>query len=76
MTALYTVEELRSNIVNNFEDFGPASLDLSVGDEAPVSLARKIFDHYVGGVRADKADADNICQVSFRVSLCCPINTV
>lgn len=64
-TALYSVEGLMSDFVNNFTELGPGSLDLSVDDEAPVALARMIFNHYVGDVRVDKEVADNVCEVSF-----------
>lgn len=66
---MYSVEKMKSDIVNNFEDFGPASLELTAGDEAPVTLAKKIFEYYVGGVRVEEADADNICQVSLTILL-------
>ena len=50
-------------LVNNFDEIGPASLDITAGDETPVQLSRRIFDYYLGGVRAEKEDADKICQV-------------
>lgn len=64
------MEELRSGIVNNFDEVGPASLDLAAGDESPVLLARKIFEYYVGGVKVDRESADNICQVSLEAFVC------
>ncbi|XP_050713771.1 juvenile hormone esterase-like [Eriocheir sinensis] len=60
---LFSEDGLKSDLVDNFEEIGPGSLDLAVGDEAPVALARKIFDYYVGGVRVDEESADKICQL-------------
>lgn len=53
-----------TSLLENFSIIGPASLDLSWEDQEPERLARKIFDHYVGDVRADLDDAEHICQVS------------
>ncbi|MPC45368.1 hypothetical protein E2C01_039066 [Portunus trituberculatus] len=44
-------------------EIGPASLDFNAGDVAPVQLSQRIFDHYLGGVKIKKADADKICQL-------------
>lgn len=62
-TALYSNEKMKSDLVNNFAEIGPASLDLKAADSAPVQLSQKIFDYYLGGVRVEKEDADKLCQV-------------
>lgn len=66
-TAVYSHEGVRSDLVNSFAEYGPASLDITAGDAAPVQLAKKIFNHYVGGVSVEKEDADKICQVRFQL---------
>lgn len=60
---VYSHEGVRSDLVNSFAEYGPASLDITAGDAAPVQLAKKIFNHYVGGVSVEKEDADKICQL-------------
>ncbi|KAG0713606.1 Venom carboxylesterase-6 [Chionoecetes opilio] len=60
---LYNSEELRFDLVNNFTEKGPASLDICEGDADPVQLSQEIFDFYLGGVTVEKEDADKICQL-------------
>lgn len=62
-TALYSSERMMSDLVNKFTEIGPASLDFCAGDTAPVQLSQKVFDHYLGGVKVEKTDADKMCQV-------------
>ncbi|KAK8373939.1 hypothetical protein O3P69_014566 [Scylla paramamosain] len=60
---LCDAERMMSDLVNKFTEIGPASLDLCTGDAAPIQLSQKIFDHYLGGVKVKKTDADKICQL-------------
>lgn len=60
---LFESEQLQLDLLNNFPVIGPASLDLAQGDHLSEELARKIFEHYVGGVRVDVQDSDNICKM-------------
>nr|XP_053653249.1 carboxylic ester hydrolase-like isoform X2 [Cherax quadricarinatus] len=58
----YKNESIKSGLLNNFAKFGPASLRLE-DETKPVELATKIFDQYVGGVRVNVEDAENICRM-------------
>ncbi|KAK4306049.1 hypothetical protein Pmani_022106 [Petrolisthes manimaculis] len=60
---LYSSSYMMTSLLENFPVIGPASLDLTWEDQEPERLARTIFDHYVGEVRADVDDADHICQL-------------
>lgn len=60
---LYSSERMMSDLVNKFTEIGPASLDFGAGDTAPVQLSQKIFNHYLGGVKVEKTDADKMCQL-------------
>ncbi|KAK3875673.1 hypothetical protein Pcinc_019480 [Petrolisthes cinctipes] len=60
---LYSSSYMMTSLLENFPIIGPASLELSWEDQEPERLARKIFHHYVGEVRADLDDADHICQL-------------
>nr|XP_053656738.1 venom carboxylesterase-6-like [Cherax quadricarinatus] len=58
----YRNESIKSGLLNNFAKFGPASLHLE-DETKPVELATKIFDQYVGGVKVNLEDAENICRM-------------
>ncbi|XP_066966083.1 juvenile hormone esterase-like isoform X1 [Macrobrachium rosenbergii] len=60
---LFSSEALRQDLLNNFKEMGPASLDIRDGDASPAQLAQRIFDHYVGGVKVSSEDADNLCEM-------------
>lgn len=60
---LFSSEALRHDLLNNFKEIGPASLDIRDGDASPAELAQRIFDYYVGGVKASPEDADNLCAM-------------
>lgn len=60
---LYSSEKMMSDLVNKFTEIGPASLDFCEEDSTPVQLSQKIFDHYLGGVKVEKMNADKICQL-------------
>ncbi|XP_066943773.1 juvenile hormone esterase-like [Macrobrachium rosenbergii] len=60
---LFSNEALRQDLLNNFKEMGPASLDIRDGDASPAELARRIFDYYVGGVKVSNEDADNLCEM-------------
>uniref|UniRef100_A0A0P4WCJ5 Carboxylic ester hydrolase n=1 Tax=Scylla olivacea TaxID=85551 RepID=A0A0P4WCJ5_SCYOL len=60
---LYSSDRLQSDLVNNFSEMGPASLEINEGDRVPLQISHKIFDYYVGGVKVEKENADKICQL-------------
>ncbi|KAK7075268.1 Carboxylesterase 5A [Halocaridina rubra] len=60
---LFSEEVMKADLLNNFEEMGPASLDIKAGNSHPVQLAKAIFHYYVGGVQADTKDADKLCQM-------------
>lgn len=63
VSPLYANEDMKLDLLNNFDEMGPASLDITYGDSSPVELARKLFDYFVGGVKVNHEDADNLCKM-------------
>ncbi|XP_076048048.1 carboxylic ester hydrolase-like isoform X1 [Oratosquilla oratoria] len=59
----YTHENEIDRFLKNFDKFGPESFDMDEGDEYPARIARKIFDHFLGGVVVNLDNADDITQV-------------
>ena len=65
MTAgVFSNEGLRSAMRFNFEEMGPASLDLEEEPIAPLNQTIRLFDHYVGSNDFELATADALTAVS------------
>ncbi|XP_069189262.1 pyrethroid hydrolase Ces2a isoform X1 [Procambarus clarkii] len=63
-STLYRSKNVQEELVHKFQVVGPrAALLFQEGDNQPLTLARLVFQHYVGDVRARDTDKDALIQL-------------
>ncbi|KAK7063017.1 Carboxylesterase 5A [Halocaridina rubra] len=60
---LYSKEEVRRALVEDFSSVGPVAMDFGSRDQSPLPSARTIFNYYLGDAQVNVANADSVVKM-------------